>query len=112
MSKYHPTKIDLANGWLKVKGCMLQTFAHYLWRKHFKPSDGDSAEYRLHEECHIVERGTLVSVLLNIRVLDDFFGPGKYPHGRTLHHNTQTLRIRGLFLSRQKRGTCISISRT
>jgi hypothetical protein len=79
MPNYHPTKVDLVNGWWKVKGCMLQTFANYLWRKHFKPSDGDSTEYRLHEECHIVERGALVSVLLNIRVLNDFFGPGKYP---------------------------------
>jgi hypothetical protein len=78
MSKYHPTKLELANGWWKVKGCMLQTFAHYLWRRHFKPSNGDSSEYHLHEECHIVERGTLVSVLMNVRVLNDFFGPSKF----------------------------------
>ncbi|MGA2555029.1 MAG: hypothetical protein ABSG04_01980 [Verrucomicrobiota bacterium] len=79
MSKYYPTKIELANGWQKVKGCMLQTFAHYLWKRHFKPAEGDSTDYGLHEECHIVERGTLVSVLLNIRVLNDFFSPCKYP---------------------------------
>ena len=73
MSKYTPTKLDLANGWLKLRGCMLQTFAHHLWLRHFKPTEGDSREYPLHEECHIVERGTLASVLVNIRIINDFF---------------------------------------
>jgi hypothetical protein len=78
MANYTPRRIELANGWLKVRGCMLQSFAHFLWLKYFKPRDGNSTEFRLHEECHIVERGALVSALLHIRILNDFFSPVKF----------------------------------
>ncbi len=78
MPKYSPTKTELANGWLKLKGCMLQTFAHHLWLKHFKPADGDIKDNPFHEDCHIVERGILASVLMNIRIINDFFDDKGY----------------------------------
>ena len=95
-TKYEPTATELGNAVNELEFCMKQTLAFYLWQKHFKP-DG-----QINDECKIVENATFVYVLLNVRMIDEFFDLKPYKTDiKALHF--RDFKNPGNFLSEQDR---------
>jgi len=96
--EYKPTGKKLEDACLQLEFCMRQTLAFYLWQTHFKP-DGE-----MRDECQIVETATFVSVLLNIRMIDEFFDSKPFKTDiKAIHY--QSFKNPGNFLSAKERQT-------
>ena len=64
-----PSIAELKSGWLQIDICMRLAFSYYVWQKLFQPPNDTT------DECKFMRAAALQCSLLNIRSLDEFFGP-------------------------------------